>query len=429
MNTILKENALLNEKYYYTKHKSGLDIYVIPKKLSTYYAAFAAKYGSTDNIFSTGGGDPIEVPNGIAHFLEHKMFESETGEDTFSRFARTGANANAFTSFNKTSYLFSCTDHFYENLEILLDFVTHPYFTKENVEKELGIIGEEIGMMNDNPGWAMMFGMLDGLYKNHSVKINIAGSEESIAQITPELLYQCYNAFYNLSNMVLIVCGDVDENKVLGIADKMLECKPASNVRSVNPAEAPEANKPSVVSKMDVSTPIFSIGIKDLDISSDPYERLIKSSYLTVILEAMFGPSGPLFNELYKDALINGNLGYDFEHNRSFSFIEISAKSDDYEKASEKIFDYIEKVKKDGFGDGLFERAKKVCYSQIIKSFDSTEEIANSMLSCVIDGIDVFDAPKAMSEVTEKEALALVNKMFRREYSTLSVVLPNKEEA
>ena len=424
---ILKENSLLGEKYYFLSHKSGLEIYIIPKKLSTYYAAFAVKYGSQDNEFEINGSFH-KVPNGIAHFLEHKMFESEDGEDTFVRFAKTGANANAFTSFNKTSYLFSCTDNFYESLEILLDFVTHPYFTKENVEKEMGIIGEEIGMMNDNPGWALMFNMLDGLYKNHAVKINIAGSEESISKITPELLYECYDAFYNPSNMALIVCGDVDAQKIVSKVDEKITSERRPCAEKKIPHEEKNSNKPYVEAKMDVATPMFSIGIKDLDISEDAHERLIKSSYITVILETMFGPSSPLFNELYNEGLINGGLGYDFEHNRSFSFIEISAKADDVKKTSERIFDYIEKVKKDGFGEGLFDRAKKVCYSQIIKSFDSTEEIANNVLANVCDGIDFFDADSAMSTVNEETALEIMKKLFKREYSTLSVILPQNKE-
>lgn len=424
---ILKENALLGEKYYFLSHKSGLEIYVIPKKLSTYYAAFAAKYGSQDNEFSVNG-KIRKVPDGIAHFLEHKMFENENGESTFDRYAKAGASANAFTSFNKTSYLFSCTDNFYESLETLLDFVTHPYFTKENVEKEMGIIGEEIGMMNDNPAWAMMFNMLAGLYKNHAVKNNIAGSAESISKITPELLYECYDAFYNPSNMALIACGDIDPDKVVAIVDKYITAERRECAEKIIPHEDKRAEKPYIQAKMDVAKPMFTIGIKDLDIPKDAHGRLVKSSYLSVITETMFGPSSPLFNELYNEGLINGSLGYDFEHNRSFSFIEISAKTDDVKRTSEKIYDYIEKVKNDGFGEGLFDRAKKVCYSQIIKCFDSTEDIANNMLADVCDGIDFFDAGDAMSKVNEESALEMVKQLFKREYSTLSVILPQNVE-
>ena len=209
-------------------HESGLRVYVFPKKgFSKYYAIYGTEYGSLNRTFKPQNEDNmITVPDGIAHYLEHKMFEDENGVDAFERFAETGASANAYTSFDLTAYLFSCTDRFYENLDILLDFVNHPHFTKENVAKEQGIIGQEIKMYDDDPEWRAFFNTLPALFKNNPVKIDIAGTVESISHITPEILYQCYNTFYNPANMRLILVGDVDIDEAMKYVDKHLANKP-----------------------------------------------------------------------------------------------------------------------------------------------------------------------------------------------------------
>ena len=193
MNIAEIKSELTGDSYYKIKHQSGLDIYVYPKEgYKSSYAIFGTKYGSINTCFSVDGKEKITVPDGIAHYLEHKLFESEEG-----------ANANAYTSFEKTCYLFSCTDKLEQSLEILLDFVQSPYFTAQTVAKEQGIIGQEIKMYDDDPNWRVMLNMLEGMYKNHPVRIDIAGTVESIAQITAEKLYEVYNVIYNLKNMAL----------------------------------------------------------------------------------------------------------------------------------------------------------------------------------------------------------------------------------
>ena len=218
-----RESKALRERYYHIEHKSGLNIYVIPKKMSTSYALFATRYGGRDNCFRLEGeAEYTRVPDGIAHFLEHKLFESEDGTDTFERFARLGANANAYTTTDMTAYEFSCTENFDECLSVLLDFVTHPHFTDENVQKEQGIIAQEIRGGEDNPFRRVYYDMLNLLYQKDNVRIEVAGTVASIARITPEYLYRCYNTFYQLSNMALVVCGDVEYEKVISIADEQL---------------------------------------------------------------------------------------------------------------------------------------------------------------------------------------------------------------
>jgi predicted Zn-dependent peptidase len=212
----------LEESYYRTKHPTGLEIQVWQKPgYASSFAFFSTKYGSVDMDIVRPDGSSYQIPAGTAHFLEHKLFESED-LDAFERFSKTGASANAWTSLDHTGYLFNASGHFEENLEILLDFVRHPYFTEETVQKEQGIIGQEIRMGHDNPGRRAWQLLLEALYDNHPIRVDIAGTQESIAQITAEILYDCYHNFYDLHNMILTVAGNADPETVLKIADKVL---------------------------------------------------------------------------------------------------------------------------------------------------------------------------------------------------------------
>ena len=256
MSFALKENKSIGEKYYYKKHKSGLDVYVFPKEMGTSYTAFATKFGSVDFRFRTDGREVV-LPDGVAHFLEHKMFENSDGRDTFELYAKTGASANAYTSNNRTVYLFSAADNIYESLEILLGFVTDPYFTTETIAKEQGIIGQEIKMYDDNPDWQLYFGMLEGLYENNPVKIDIAGTVETIAKITPDTLFDAYNTFYNLDNMALVVSGRVSPEEVERVCDSVLKFKKAPEIERIYPQEKKGINREIVTKKMQVAMPMF----------------------------------------------------------------------------------------------------------------------------------------------------------------------------
>ena len=419
----------LGEKYYRFRQSGGLDVYVIPKDFATYYATLTTKYGSVDNCFKRETDmEFTTVPNGIAHFLEHKMFESADGTDTFASYAKLGADANAFTSFINTSYLFSCTDNFYEALELLLDSVYHPYFTNENVAKEQGIIGEEICMLNDTPGFRLTFNMLAGMYKEHAVKINIGGSIESIAEINPELLYTCYKAFYNPSNMVLVLCGNIDVERVRQTVEEHVpKSRPVKTQRRY-PHESAEVVMPYVEDVMDVSAPIFALGIKDVNIPVTAHGRMAKEAALSVTLEALFGPSSPIYNELYERGDIRGNLSSSHGLCEAFSFVEISGESDDPTSAVEKIREYIDRIKEDGLDPELFERAKKVVYAQTVKSFDSSEEINTLFMSNIIDGVDIFDMPEQLSHVTKDICDSLIRSLFAPESQTVSVIRPEKEK-
>ncbi len=423
--TEIKRNDFLGESYTKIEHASGLDIYIFPKKLTTAFAVFGTKYGSIDNKFRLHGEQEYtEVPNGIAHFLEHKLFDNENGPDTFSRYAEVGANANAFTSFDKTAYLFSCTENFKESLEILLDFVTKPYFTDKTVEKEQGIIGQEIRMGEDNPSRVLFFNLMKAIYESHPVNISIAGTVDSIAEIDAELLYKCYNTFYNLRNMVLCISGDVEMQEVLDVADKMLEKSPECEIERYQAEEKDCVVKSYIEAKMQVAKPLFDIGIKDNDISSDPIERLKKAAGMAVIDEMLFSKSGRLFNELYDEGLISGNFDFGYTVSETFSFNEISGESSDPMKVFDRLKAYVKEKQGTGLDKDEFERCKKVIFADFIKSFDSTEEIACEMMSYIFEGCDMFDYADVVRGLTFEYTQELLMKMFDEDFYAISVVSP-----
>lgn len=418
------EHKELGEKYYTTVHKSGLEITLIPKDFSENYALFTTRYGGCDNCFKLEGEKEFtHVPDGIAHYLEHKMFESETGEDTFARFARYGANANAFTSNNMTAYLFGATENFKENLEILLDFVTHPYFTKENVEKEQGIIGQEIKMYEDDPNRAVYMNMLDALYKDNQIKIKVVGTVESIAQITPELLYSCYNTFYNLSNMMLVVSGRATMEEILEVCDKVLkEREPVRIVRHYND-EPSEVNKKRVEARFAVSKPIFSIGVKMCNADGDmTYENARRD----LLFELIFGSTSEISLELYESGLVP-DLHYFYEGSKICAYGVIGGGSDDPEKAYEKIVSYIEKKKREGFDERDFDRVKRARFAETVRTFDSTH-VPDAVTFFKIDDADIYKYIECIKNIKFEDMAPLARELFKEERMCMSVVYPIKDK-
>lgn len=428
MSYILKENKRINEKYWYFKHKSGLDVYVIPKELGTYYALFGTKYGSIDRVFKRESDpDFITVPDGIAHFLEHKLFENEDGVDTFARYAEYGASANAYTSSDKTAYLFSCTENFDQSLEILLDFVSHPYFTKETVEKEQGIIGQEIRMYEDNPGWRVYFKLLRALYCKHTVRIDTAGTVESIAQITPEILYDCYNTFYNPGNMVLCVSGKVSPDQVEAICDKVLKPgKPVAISRRYEdePHSICEKKKHE---KLEVAFPLFSIGIKDNDVPCEGEALMKKQAEHEIIMEKLFSKSGDFYNRIYEEGLINHKFSAGYECGISFAFSDISGESRDPDRLMEEVEKELESYAENFdalFTDEDFETVKRVVYSKNVQDWGSTEDIANIFMNFHFMGGDMLMYPDIIAAVTKDDVKKRFLSTYKKEFCAMSVILP-----
>ncbi len=429
LNVTVKKNDFLKEEYYSFTHKSGLAVYVFPKKLTTAYATFATRYGSVDNCFKLAGDENFTtVPDGIAHYLEHKLFENPNGEDTFTRYARFGANANAFTSNTLTAYLFSCTANFKESLEILLDFVSTPYFTPETVEKEQGIIAQEIGMYDDHPFRRLYHEMLQSLYEKHNVRINVAGTVESISHITSDILYDCYRVFYNLSNMALIVCGDVTVDEVAGVCDKVLKKQePVEIIRSF-PEEKAEVFRDRFEIEMQVAKPLFGIGIKDTAIPETGWGRMKKSAAMTILNDMLFGKSGEFYNRLYEEGLLSSAFDTGYDITKSFAFNTLVGESRDPDAVYGRFAACVEQAKADGLSREDFERAKRAHYAEMVKCFDSTEEIANYMLAYLFDDGDPLDYVDIVAGITFEDVTTLLADAFRPEYYTISIVKPIKED-
>ena len=419
------ENSKIDEKYYCFKHSSGLDIYVAPKNHTTSYALFATKYGSVDSIFKQRNEATYTVvPDGIAHFLEHKLFENEDGVDTFKRYAETGASANAYTSFDRTAYLFSCTDNFEQSLEILLDFVTHPYFTPATVEKEQGIIGQEIRMYDDNPGWQVYFSLLANMYEKHSIRLDICGTIESISKITDEVLYKCYNTFYNLNNMALCVSGDISVEQVQKVADKILKKAEPSDIERFDYKEPKGVKTHKVEKKLKVSKPLFCIGLKD-DETGLYGDDLMKKVYeLSILNEMMFGHASDFYTRLYNEGKINNKFYSGYEEAPQYGHMIFGGESDRSDEVyNDVIAEYEAKIEM-GLDEQEFERSKRVVYSGIIKTFDNTSNIANSLISCLFAGCDIFDLPEIIGSITFEAVCERLNKIFNKDNFIISVVNP-----
>lgn len=425
LETSFKEitSARLNEKVLYMRHKSGLDIFIAPKQgYSSQYAIFGTKYGSIDNCF-TVDGETLTVPQGIAHYLEHKLFESEDG-DAFSRYARTGASANAYTSFDRTCYLFSSTKKFTDSLEILLDFVQHPYFTPQTVQKEQGIIGQEIKMYDDSPDWRVMFNLLGALYHNHPVKIDIAGTVESISQITAELLYKCYGAFYNLGNMVLCVAGDVTPDEVISVADRMLKTAKPQKVKSIFESEPSTIVKPRVEQQLSVSVPMFNFGFKDKP--SEGLEGAEKEALTDILLEVICGDASPLYRRLYDKGLINADFSMQYFSGRSFASTIIGGESHDPDTVMSEFLKETARLQEEGMAKSDFETAKRAVYGRFAASYDSVESVANNIAGCQFMNIGPFDTIDAVAKAGFDHAQQRLMTHFAPESCALSVISPIK---
>lgn len=423
MNIITKENTRIGEKYYYMKHSSGLDIYIIPKKLSSAYALFCTRYGAIDNCFKLEGeAEFTRVPDGIAHYLEHKMFENEDGVDTFSRFAAYGASANAFTSMDVTAYLFKCTENFGKNLEILLDYVTHPYFTPENVQKEQGIIAQEIRGREDWPEVVQYVNLLHALYEKSQARLNVAGTVESIAKIDAETLYKCYEVFYNLSNMFLCIAGDVTPEEVLAVADKMLPDEKEKKIERCYDFEGREPVNKYVESSFEVAKPMFLLGLKDDFHSDDAREKQKHSMVMQMITETLFGYSSEFAVDVYESGLID-ELEAEYHSGLAGAQFLFGGESDDVDAAVKKFTLYMEEVKKTGLDAEAFERARRLKYASFVRSFEGTG-IAETFSMSLIKGCDWFDTGDIISEITLDEANALVCELFDEKYYAVSVINP-----
>lgn len=416
------KSQILGEKYYEIDHSSGLKIFVMPKEnYSSTYAVFGTKYGSIDTRFKRSDKNEwTVVPEGIAHFLEHKLFESED-LDAFARYAKTGASANAYTSFDKTCYLFQCSDNFEESLEILLDFVTHPYFTPQTVQKEQGIIGQEITMYYDVAGWMSTFNLLKCLYKNHPVRIDIAGTIDSIAQITDQLLYDCYDTFYNLNNMCLAVVGNVTPEQVTKKCDKMLKKAPDIKIERSFEDEPRDIVKSYEEYHLSMDMPVFSFGYKE---ECKKPEQDIKTVVETnILLEILAGDTSELYSQLFEEGLINASFSKEYFIGHGYEAVIFEGESENPKLVSEKIKNAVKDMKKNGIDDEKFETARRSLYGKEIMEYNDIDNIANGFVAAKFNGWNsIFDALEIYKTVTKDDIENRLANMMDEKYSALSVV-------
>jgi predicted Zn-dependent peptidase len=414
------------EILYQYQHSSGLKAFVIPRKgYSKKYATFSTHYGSIDNEFIIPGENkPTAVPDGIAHFLEHKLFEQKDGS-VMDKFARLGSGPNAYTSFNQTVYLFSCTDRFDENLDLLLNFVQNPYITAESVEKEKGIIGQEITMYQDDPGWRALFNLLGAFYSKLPVRIDIAGTRESIAKIDRDTLYKCYNTFYHPSNMVILVVGDVDPQSVFSRVEAALTKKEAQQeIKRIYPEEPAEIHKSYTEQSLAVSIPIFQMGYRDNRKDRDGFELLMHEVGVKLLLDMLVGRSSIFYEQLYSEGLLNASFDFDFNIEREYAFSILGGESPDPRKVMERFCQMVEDTKNKGLDRTAYERVLKSMLGRYMRQFNSVERISHSFISVYFKGVNMFDYLEVYDKITFEYVEKLFREHFNRDNLALSVIKP-----
>lgn len=389
-----RQYSNLQETIYYERMDNGLDVYVLPKAgFQKTYATFSTKYGSIDNHFQVEGQEEVQVPDGIAHFLEHKMFEEPEG-DIFAKFAEQGASANAFTSFDRTVYLFSSTSHIEESLQTLIDFVQRPYFTDENVEKEKGIIGQEINMYRDNAAWRVYFGLIEAMYHIHPVHIDIAGTIESIGTITKETLYTCYHTFYHPSNMLLFVVGGVDPKGIFELVRSNQAAKsfePQGDIRRIFEEEPVEVKEARRVAKLPVSLPRCLFGCKEPRPSLEGRALLEYEVTTRLMLDLMMGSSSPLYQTLYEEGLTTDSFGSEYTCSPDYAFSIIGGESKDPDGLVKRVQELIDERKASGFEQAAFERIRNKSIGSYLRMLNSPEAIANEFTKYKFRDTDLFD--------------------------------------
>lgn len=423
MNIITHESRFLGEKYYETTLQNGLRVMVFPKPgYATAYALYGTRYGSIDTAFRLAGEqDYTEVPEGIAHFLEHKLFESEE-LDAFERFSKTGAYANAYTSFDRTCYLFACTSNFSENLGILLDFVQSPYFTAESVQKEQGIIGQEIRMYDDEPQWRVMFNLLQAMYKNHPVRIDIAGTEQSIAEIDHELLYKCYRTFYNPANMFICIAGNVDADAVFAQIEAAVKSGDGRAIERSAHEEPAGVQKPYVEQQLSVSQPMFCMGFKER--CDRPLTTLRERLESNILLDIIAGECSPLFGRLLDEGLIGEELGTEFFNGYGYAATLFDGESRDPAAVRDALLAEIERLRRDGVDEQDFIRSKNGLYGQTIMQYNNVEQIGSALVGAVMGDYDLFSVADEIAAITPADIERRLRETMDAERFAMSVILP-----
>ena len=400
------ENSKVKEKFYIQKLDNKLTIMIMPKETRKKYIVWSTNFGSIDNKFyEPENNEYKEVPDGIAHYLEHKLFENEDGSITFELYAKEKARANAGTSFNSTAYYFySPPETFINALKILLDLVQKPYFTDENVEKERGIIGQEINMGEDDPFWKTFFGCLKGLYHNSSIKLRIDGSVDSIAKIDKKVLYDCYESFYNPNNMALILTGNFKEEEVLNLLKNELKEKDPIFVDRFVESEPEDIVEKYSIINMSVKTPIFAIGIK---IPPKRGEEILKFKIgFKILHEILFGEGSFLYDLFYRKGLVLGaELDWELLAGENYFAIILTGESENPREVLYEISKEIENKKVQGLDKNQFDLVKKMVYKDLVEQFSEPEKLADFIAGCFIENVEIANKVELIANIKLENVL------------------------
>lgn len=422
------ENAKVKEKVYIEKLDNGLTVMIIPKPgVQKKYMIWGTNYGSNDNEFIVPGEqEKTIVPNGVAHFLEHKMFEQENGTNSLDVLTSLGVDANAYTTNDHTAYLFECTDNFYEAMDELMDYVQHPYFTDENVEKEKGIIGQEIMMYDDYPEWKVYLNAMEAMYHNNPIKIDIVGTIETISKIDKEILYKCYETFYNPSNMAMVICGDFEPEKLIKeVKKRLLDKKSNGKVERIFKEEPEEIVKEKIEQKLEVSQPLYTIGIKDKihNVENSNKTDIVKKHIaIEILLNIIMGRSSKLYKDLYNEGLIYSGASLDYEFSKTYAHILIAGQSTDPEKLYEKFKLRVKELKENGIDENDFERNKKMIFGGYVKEYNDVTDIARMFLADYFKGINSFDYIEEINSINVEYLNQVLKDVFKENKMVLSIV-------
>lgn len=421
------ENMKLKEKLYIEKLENGLTVMIIPKEnIQKKYIMWGTKFGSIDNHFIIPNENrEVKIPDGVAHFLEHKMFEQKNGINSLDALSNIGVDANAYTTNDYTTYLYECNDHFYEALDEFMDYVQNPYYTDENVEKEKGIIAQEIKMYEDHPSWQVYLNALKCLYKNNPVRIDIAGTVESISNINKEMLYDCYHTFYTPSNMLMVVCGDfVPEDLLKEIKKRIIHQENKPHAKRIYPEEPNEINEKEKIVKMDVNNPLFVIAFKD-EVLENKEELVRKHIAIEILLYILLGKSSNLYQKLYNEGLIMNELDLDYEFSNQYAHIAISGQSNNPKKIVEQFKIELENLKENGIDNNTFERIKKKIYGDYVKEYNDPSDIARMFMGDYFKGMNSFEYIEQHQTVTKEYAENILKQVFDENKMVVSIVEGN----
>ena len=417
----------IGETLYSERLENGMSVFVVPKRgFSKAYAFFAVNYGAADTHYILDGQEH-KVPDGIAHFLEHKMFDMERG-NALQLLSELGAQPNAFTSTDITAYYFETTENFDESLKLLIEFVSTPYFTQESVEKEQGIIGQEIAMVENNPNWQVYMNLYRALYANHPVRVAVAGTQESIGEITADTLTRCHNTFYVPDNMVLCVVGDVAPEH---IADIVKECvHPVSRMSAeciYGPDEPEDVCEHYASGEREISMPLFMAGYKCKG-AHGGWAAMKEELVADMAFQIVAGGSTKLYSDMYAEGIINDSFDWNWETCRGTAAMVFGGESRDPRKVVERVQAEAERIAAEGLDAELLRRLKKASVGKSIRSYDSFEAICYAQATAYFKGADCFRLPELTEEITEEEVLEFIREKMIRDKLALSVIYPTKEE-